>query len=351
MTYRISFTSWYLNADRISQLLRLPDSRSRFPTHGQSTAVLHAESTEGRAIRNLNAELEDWLATNTVPSLAQLMLDEERIESGDLFVIHQDFYGRGLSKYSNSSKPAPRDASAEIYCKLGYADKTLRIIFSPFNLTSVSAWSRLGGHTKLFAFCYIESVTDTEIIARPYMIGDFHADLVAKAPSMFSSAFRSELHVSQIDQFAKVRSVHESELRAPSLLPLKSIPEHQIKAAIIDMLGEEIIPKDWGGEQSDVFTTNTSVDNRPVTSAFLLKGPAKFSEMRMNHLGKNGDQIVRLYDEPADLLILQHCHKVSSAVRKTMRAFAETVQRPRQFVIIDGYDTMRLLKAYGKCGQ
>jgi len=32
-----------------------------------------------------------------------------------------------------------------------------------------------------------------------------------------------------------------------------------------------------------------------MTAAFLLKGPARFAPMGLNHLGKNNDQIVRRY--------------------------------------------------------
>ncbi len=73
--------------------------------------------------------------------------------------------------------------------------------------------------------------------------------------------------------------------------------------------------------------------------------------MKMTHLGKNGDQIERLFSEPAELLVLQHCHKVSTAVRSTIRAFASRIHDLRYFAIVDGYDTVRLLTAYGKCGM
>ena len=69
------------------------------------------------------------------------------------------------------------------------------------------------------------------------------------------------------------------------------IPEETIKSSIADILHEGNLPKDWGGEKSDLFTCNISVGGRFMPSAFLLKGPAKFLEMKMSHLGKNGDQI------------------------------------------------------------
>jgi hypothetical protein len=72
--------------------------------------------------------------------------------------------------------------------------------------------------------------------------------------------------------------------------------------------------------------------------------------MTLAEFGKNGDQIDRLFSEPADIFVLQHCHEITPPVRSTVRAFAQQIGRLRLFCVIDGYDTVRLLEAYGKCG-
>ena len=138
------------------------------------------------------------------------------------------------------------------------------------------------------------------------------------------------------------------EKKPPDINILKDISEYSIKIALAEILHENNVPKDWGGEKSDLFTSNVSVDGQWISAAFLLKGPAKFYPMKMTHLGKNGDQIERLFYEPADLLILQHCHEVTNPVRVTMRAYASRIHDLRYFTIIDGYDTIRLLRSYGK---
>ena len=120
--------------------------------------------------------------------------------------------------------------------------------------------------------------------------------------------------------------------------------------AFAEILDERNVEKDWGGEKSDLFSTNVRVEGRRISTAFLFKGPACFRPMTLKSLGKNGDQIVRLYSEPADLLVLQHCHSIVSAVRDTMRAYANQIGKPRAFMLINGYETYRILKAYGKCG-
>ena len=64
----------------------------------------------------------------------------------------------------------------------------------------------------------------------------------------------------------------------------------------------------------------------------------------------NGDQIYRLFNIPAQVYIVQHCHNIGAAVRKTVEAFAmqRGISAPCRFVIMDGAATARLLRAYGQ---
>jgi len=131
---------------------------------------------------------------------------------------------------------------------------------------------------------------------------------------------------------------------------LRPRSEAEIKGAFAEIIGEPMVPKDWGGERSDLFSSRVLFNKSRISTAFAFKGPAQFKPMTLAELGKNGDQIDRLFSEPADLFVLQHCHEITSPVRSTMRAYAEQTGRPRLFCIIDGYDTLRVLRAYNLCG-
>ncbi|WP_131116381.1 hypothetical protein [Lichenihabitans psoromatis] len=72
--------------------------------------------------------------------------------------------------------------------------------------------------------------------------------------------------------------------------------------------------------------------------------------MTLADLGKNGDQIDRLFSEPADLMVLQHCNEITSPVRAMMRAYATRMGQLKTYCIINGFDTLRILNAYEKCG-
>jgi hypothetical protein len=151
-----------------------------------------------------------------------------------------------------------------------------------------------------------------------------------------------ENFVEDFKEFSKVKDFE----KPTSLEPMKNISEFAFKSCLAEILGDETT-KDWGGEQSDHYTAHLHLGERRVTGAFVLKGPAKFSPMKLNHLGKNNDQIYRLAQEPADVLFVQHSHEITAPVRATLRAFSVQPGSARRYCLIDGRDSLWLLNAYG----
>ena len=130
---------------------------------------------------------------------------------------------------------------------------------------------------------------------------------------------------------------------------MSQVPEQAVKELLCSLLSEHSVPSDWGGEESDVLSANLMIDGRRHTGAFLLKGPSKFHPMKPTDLGKNGDQIYRLFNIPAQVYVVQHCHNIGAAVRKQAEAFAlaRTFVAPCRIVFMDGVTTARLLRAHG----
>jgi len=179
--------------------------------------------------------------------------------------------------------------------------------------------------------------------------------IATPAPNIFDASYlgrrwgtRLEVFIDTIDSFSLVRETPpplDSEMGI-----LKTIPEQQIKKSIAEILNEQNIPKDWAGERSDLFTTQVVIDGGRISTAIAFKGPSKFKPMTLAELGKNGDQIDRLFTEPVDLVMLQHCHNITPPVRGMMRAYATRIYDLKLFCILDGKETLRLLRAYKKCG-
>ncbi len=157
--------------------------------------------------------------------------------------------------------------------------------------------------------------------------------------SLYTDYYR--VYAEQFEEFSRVAN----DPLPSSFEEMKDIPERVVKQAFAQHL-QENAPKDWGGETSDFFTSHLHIEGRRVSAAFLLKGPAKFVPMKLRHLGKNGDQIVRLSHEPADILIVQHCHDILPQVIETLKVFATQPSRPKRYCLIDGRETLRILRTY-----
>jgi hypothetical protein len=127
--------------------------------------------------------------------------------------------------------------------------------------------------------------------------------------------------------------------------------ENDVRNAFAEIIGEPFEPKHWGGEKSDLYTSRLTVNGRPISTAFLLKGPGAPGPMYPATLGKRGDQLIRAFDEPADLIVVQHHSQIMNAVVRQAEALAAVPGNPRLYCIIDGADTWRILNAYGKLGR
>jgi len=123
--------------------------------------------------------------------------------------------------------------------------------------------------------------------------------------------------------------------------------EQHILAFILDEEGEF---KDWGGETSDLYSSKLIYKGKRQKVAFAFKGPALRTKLTIAKMGKNGDQCPRLFQEPADIFVVQHCREIDSAVHKLVETHAElkSIYSNREifYCLIDGQDSKRLVEAY-----
>lgn len=343
MSVPFDLTCWYLNARRIAEITGVtPAAPPGAPDpHTALTAQL---------IQLKNAAVA-WMKANGAMPL-EVLLAEGKLAPGAIFTHHSNFFFSGLSKVAEAQrkgKPVKQPATA--YSKLDEwrPGSRLEFEFHDEHLVSDSSWHELAGQQRKFVLGLVTDIQGGTIKCAPYVIANVvnpHSRMPGDGGPWYNHL---EVHVPQIDSFEKARIIQDRLTKA-SLSPLKNVAEADIKAAFAEIINEPIVPKDWSGEASDLFSSRVVLDGQRISTAFLLKGPAKFHPMTPADLGKNGDQIGRLFSEPADLLVLQHCHEVTVAVRKQMRAYAQQMGNARRFCIIDGYDTLRILTAYGKCG-
>lgn len=154
------------------------------------------------------------------------------------------------------------------------------------------------------------------------------------------------LTIDDIDSFAQVRQVNRESVQQE--LPLEA-SEAQIKHLFHSIVEDPFPKKDWGGEQNDIFTSRLVLDGQRRYAAFFLKGPATKGKLTIAKCGKNGDQLQRLFQSPAEIFIIQYNGEVDERVIEEAKQKVENLRlrgREAVFTVIDGYDTARLMFAY-----
>lgn len=227
----------------------------------------------------------------------------------------------------------------------GEVEVSVKLEYSKDHITSDTLRSQLAEGDEFSIIAILDRFESGTLYFHPLIIGApwLHTeDPKWQEKVVWWSHEFFEHFVEDFDEFSKVLEYP----KPTDILPMKQVSEAAFKVFLASLLGDSV-SKDWGGETSDYFTAHLHLQGRRVSAAFLLKGPAWFSPMTLNHLGKNNDQIYRLSQEPVDVLVLQHCHEITPAVRATLRAFAVQPSNPRRYSLIDGRDSLWLLQAYG----
>jgi len=127
--------------------------------------------------------------------------------------------------------------------------------------------------------------------------------------------------------------------------------EDSVQTALERILSVPFHKKDWGGELNDLYTANMLINGARHETAFLLKGNGLRSQtMEIKHCGVNGDQILRLCNSLAKLLMVQFVGRISEAIVSDIDGkvrLACPQGRDAWYCIMDGQDTARVLRAYG----
>jgi hypothetical protein len=152
--------------------------------------------------------------------------------------------------------------------------------------------------------------------------------------------------IDDVESFAAVR---QTTISAGS--GLNNLPEERVKRFLQKVIGEGYDFKDWGGERNDLYTNKLRFRGKRRSAAFALKGRATTGPLTPKKMGKNGDQLGRLFTSEAQLFFVVYHSKIDEAVAQQMRAYAlaRALSGTRvYYCLIDGDDLFRLVAAYPK---
>ncbi|MFG2064317.1 hypothetical protein ACGFIK_23180 [Micromonospora sp. NPDC048871] len=329
---RIALEPYFLHQDQAQSLLgehRTESARARAARRSDPEAALPYV---------LAAELAQALSSLGIGELARRVLERD-LPAGQVVGTELQFeFQRDRDRDAPGFKPASFTAVLD-------AGEPMRVTgtFNAARIASSSASGSLAGNRRVYLIGTVTNLSAEQVELRPVFIGIrsfVDDDLPAGA-----SASRARVYPSDIGQFSGIDFASPfAEAEGEAVL---RVPEDTVKRAFAELLGEPYVPKDWGGERSDLYTSRVFARGRQLSAAWLFKGPGFPRAMDIKALGKNGDQIDRLFTEPAELLVLQHCHQIKPSVVGMMDAYAHDARHPRFYMIIDGADTGRILRSLG----
>jgi hypothetical protein len=327
---RISLEPFFLHQDQVQSLLG-----------EQRAAVARTEAAGRRDPASalpyvLAVELGRVLPALGFEELARCILKQDlrvgRLVGAYLTFAFRRNRGRDAPGYKHTDFTAVVDASTQVQ---------VTGTFNSARTASSSSTGSLTGSRRAYLIGTVTDLTAERIELRPIFIGI--RSFVKDDPADTGLAPGLQVYPSEIGQFSGIdfaAPISDAELKA-----VLRVPEKDVKHAIAGVIGESYVPKDWGGERSDLYTPRVFARGRQMSSAWLFKGPGFPRAMTIAALGKNGDQIDRLFTEPAELLVLQHCHEITPAVVGMMDAYSHNVRRLRSYMILAGADTGRILKS------
>jgi len=163
---------------------------------------------------------------------------------------------------------------------------------------------------------------------------------------------QSRLYIQDIDSFRQVRDVNPEMVKAHLKDGYLDMSEDSIQMSLEQILDVSFYRRDWGGEINDLYTANVELYGSKIATAFSLKGKGlKKKVLQIKDCGKNGDQLVRLFESPAQLFIVQFVGEVSDNVIRDVESKVDLLRsrgKSAYFCIMNGQDTAMLLHAYGK---
>jgi hypothetical protein len=174
---------------------------------------------------------------------------------------------------------------------------------------------------------------------RPIAIGSVFATI--KLPrNIIRTKF---ITIDDVDSFNRVKTTNRNAFQS-------RISEDNFKKGIAEIIGEQGIYRDWGGEKNDLWTSRLRIRGKRYLSAFGFKGPGTKGVLTPKKMGKNGDQIQRLFSSRAEVYIVQYWGVIGDSIVEQMAEFAKAKSATESttifYGIVDGKDTSRLIAAY-----
>ena len=334
----LRLSPYYLNSRRLQALTGV-----ELPLAAQTSLSRNTVARVG-GMRDVSRLAERLLQSGQIPNLTSEAASRDLTGHSQLIAfVWGVFTFRGAPNAIRCEQEGKAYKNATFSGRIPIGDTNYELKGEIFNehFYSVSSPGMLSGKRRmLVAGQFHFSGNRVEVF--PYLICDLIQDM-GSLPLPWATSIR--VYPDSIDAFRAIAG------KAPTRADLQTVlnmAEENVKTAFSEIIGEPFVPKDWGGERSDLITSRLTVHDQPTSAAFIFKGPSVPGTLHPKNMGKRGDQLIRAFDEPVDLVVVQHCNQIANSVVRMTEALAYDLRRPRRYCIIDGNDTALILKAHGK---
>lgn len=333
----LHFLPYYLNSRRIADISGISISLA------SQTSIVRNSRERVEAMDYTLHIARHAFASNKIPNLASLATSLPLHEDRLLAFVWGVFTFKGASAAIGQEQQGKPVVPASFRGEIPLGGSIYHLNGQMFNdhYYSSSSISVLSKTKRMLIAGHFKFEDDKTVEVSPYIIGEMAQNSFLDIS--FSSSVR--IYPSHIDAFKKITEAPRPSKR--DIEAVQNMPEDLVKRAFAEIIGEPYVPKDWGGEKSDLQTNRITVNGQPASAAFIFKGPSIKGEMHPSDMGKRGDQLVRAFDEPVRLIIVQHCNKIANTVVRIAEALAYDPRNPRQYCILDGADTAHILKTFG----
>ncbi|MDO8528448.1 MAG: hypothetical protein Q7S06_00980, partial [Nanoarchaeota archaeon] len=151
-----------------------------------------------------------------------------------------------------------------------------------------------------------------------------------------------QISIEDIDNFKGVKNIS-------SFKDKSKFYEKDVKTKFKKILYEEGDFTDWGGEKNDLFTTRVKFNGKRIPSAFAFKGKGTTGILTPKKMGKNADQIQRLFQSPAEIFFVQYNGQIAQSIIEQMKNCATINSlhdgKKIYFGVIDGLDTNKIMQS------
>ena len=171
-----------------------------------------------------------------------------------------------------------------------------------------------------------------------------HIDIKLSLPK--SGIKSKSISIQEIDNFSKIKNMKSMDYNLER-------NEDDIKDLFKNIAGEKGKFTDWAGEKNDLLTYLT-MNGKKILVAFAFKGKSKklIKKLRPMDMGKNGDQVERLFTSPAEVFFVQFVGQIDDSMLTTMEQQATLKSyytgKKIYYGIIDGNDTSKIFSKYKK---